>query len=334
VPGTTGWGSLFDGWPTTNAVTSGIGSVTDIHGTVTVTHTNGITTKLHLGDPIMEGDVVETAANSHAQIRFVDNTELAVGEKAKLEIDEYVFDFHPDTDKSNFSMLRGLFYYTSGLIGHADPDDEHVKTPYGSIGIRGTEFIVQPGRCSSTDTVYLIQGELAITPRDTPGVTNICDAPVTISITPNSVMTNALDQATFNSISNQVFQDSGVVTFPSWLEQYFSCTNDPAAASNADPDGDGQDNYMEFLAGTNPTSSASSFHLLSTALQGNNLMVSWMCGGGRTNVLQAATALGGSWFNVSPNIVLSGSGDSVTNYLDIGAVTNSPARFYRVQLVQ
>jgi hypothetical protein len=59
-----------------------------------------------------------------------------------------------------------------------------------------------------------------------------------------------------------------------------------------------------------------------------------MCGGGRTNVLQATTNLGGSWSNVSPNIILAGSGDSTTNYLDVGAVTNASARFYRVQLVQ
>ncbi|HEY5296636.1 MAG TPA: hypothetical protein VIK59_01795, partial [Verrucomicrobiae bacterium] len=59
-----------------------------------------------------------------------------------------------------------------------------------------------------------------------------------------------------------------------------------------------------------------------------------LCGGGRTNVLQTTTNLVGSWSNVSPNIVLAGDGDSITNYLDAGAVTNTPARFYRVQLVQ
>ena len=36
--------------------------------------------------------------------------------------------------------------------------------------------------------------------------------------------------------------------------------------------------------------------------------------------------------NISPNIVITGNGDIITNYLDIGAVTNWPARFYRVRL--
>jgi hypothetical protein len=84
----------------------------------------------------------------------------------------------------------------------------------------------------------------------------------------------------------------------------------------------------------NPTNAASYFHILSATHQGNDELVSWMCGGGTTNVLQTTANLGGSWSNVSPSIVLAGDGDSVTNYLDAGAVTNASSRFYRVQLVQ
>ncbi|MGH7952320.1 MAG: FecR family protein, partial [Limisphaerales bacterium] len=325
----------FDGWPTmSNVVSSAVGSVSNIVGKVTVKHPDGTTSTLQIGDSVQMGDVVETPAGGKVDILFVDDTEITIGQNGKLAIDQYVFEGNPQTDNSSVGMLRGIFQYTSGLIGHNNPDAEHIHTTYGGIGIRGTQFIVQQDPCSSTQMVYLIQGELAITPLDTPGVTNICDAPVTISVTTSSVTTAPLDQATYDSISNQVFQSTGTVTFGSWLEQYFDCTNDPDAQPTADPDGDGQDNYTEFLAGTDPTNSVSYFHILSATPQENNLMVSWMCGGGRTNVLQATTNLGGSWSNVSANIVLAGSGDSVTNYLDLGGVTNAPARFYRVQLVQ
>lgn len=336
LPGATGWGALFDGWPTRPDVgTNGVGSVDEIHGHVTVKHPDGTTATLKFGDLIMMGDIVETDASGTVHILFIDDTDLKIGKNARLAIDEYVFDSGPQRGSSSVSMLRGVFEYTSGLIGHNDPDNgEHVHTGYGNIGVRGTQFIVQQDPCSSTQMVYLIQGELAITPLNTPSVTNICDAPVTISVTTTSVSTAPLDQATYDSISNQVFQSTGIVTFPSWLEQYFDCTNDPDAQPNADPSGDGEDNYSKFLAGMNPTNYASYFHILAATPQGNDLMVSWMCGGGRTNVLQTTTDLGGSWSNTSPNIILAGSGDSVTNYLDVGAVTNSPARFYRVQLVQ
>jgi len=48
--------------------------------------------------------------------------------------------------------------------------------------------------------------------------------------------------------------------------------------------------------------------------------------------VQAASDLAGSYTNVGPNIVLTGSGDVTTNYLDAGGATNIPARYYRVRL--
>jgi beta-glucanase (GH16 family) len=118
-----------------------------------------------------------------------------------------------------------------------------------------------------------------------------------------------------------------------WKQQYGLNPFDPTVAA-ADPDGDGQSNLQEFLAGTDPTNNASSFHVVSTLPQGPDILITWMCGGNRTNVVQVVTGLvGGVYSNISDNIVLSGTGDCVTNYLDAGAVTNSLPHFYRVRLV-
>ena len=46
-----------------------------------------------------------------------------------------------------------------------------------------------------------------------------------------------------------------------WKIRFFGSTTNPAAADNADPDGDGVPNWMEFLAGTDPTSALSKFQL-------------------------------------------------------------------------
>ena len=37
--------------------------------------------------------------------------------------------------------------------------------------------------------------------------------------------------------------------------------------------------------------------------------------------------------DISSLIVISGSGDTTTNYTDVGGATNSPSRYYRVRLV-
>jgi hypothetical protein len=102
---------------------------------------------------------------------------------------------------------------------------------------------------------------------------------------------------------------------------------------NGDPDGDGMSNLQEFLAGTNPTNSASALRVTSIVRTGSDVRVTWATIGGHTNVVQVAPDLSGSYSNVSPNVIIPGTGATSTNYLDAGAVTNGPTRFYRIRLV-
>jgi hypothetical protein len=123
-----------------------------------------------------------------------------------------------------------------------------------------------------------------------------------------------------------------------WRAQYFppgngSTTNNPGSCAICDPDGDGLSNLQEFLTGTNPTNSASAFRIISVARTGSNIRVTWQCGASRTNIVQSTATLTGSYTNLSSNIVVTGSGDVVTNYLDVGVATNQPTRYYRVHLV-
>ena len=128
-----------------------------------------------------------------------------------------------------------------------------------------------------------------------------------------------------------------------WRAQYFpnqptnnvngTMTNNQSCAT-CDPDGDGQNNMAEFLAGTDPTNSASYFHITSVVQTNNNFLVSWMTGIGRTNALQVGTGTGGSYYtNFTDIFIVTNTVGTTTNYLDIGGATNKPARYYRVRLV-
>ena len=127
--------------------------------------------------------------------------------------------------------------------------------------------------------------------------------------------------------------------FQNWQIQYFGSATNAAGAANADPDGDGQNNLAEFLAGTDPTNSASCFCITSVRTATGDVVVAWATGMGRTNLVQSSIGLpDGSYptnfADASPWIILpTGSGDMTTNYLDHGAATNAPARYYRVRLV-
>jgi autotransporter-associated beta strand protein len=123
-----------------------------------------------------------------------------------------------------------------------------------------------------------------------------------------------------------------------WQIQYFGCTDCPQAADSADPDGDGQVNFAEFLAGTDPLSATSAFRILALSSEGDNMRITWATAGGRTNAVQAAINVADgcyttNFIDVTGPIIIPGNGEATTNYIDEGGATNAPARFYRIRLV-
>jgi hypothetical protein len=105
------------------------------------------------------------------------------------------------------------------------------------------------------------------------------------------------------------------------------------ADASADLDGDGFTKLQEFQAGTNPTNSASALRILSiTPSSGTNVLVTWTTVPGRSNALQALTSAGFTT-NFTDLITINGATGTETNYLDQGAASIAPARFYRVRVV-
>ena len=91
---------------------------------------------------------------------------------------------------------------------------------------------------------------------------------------------------------------------------------------------------QEYLAGTDPTNSASVFRITAVAREGIDVRVTWATGTGKTNALERTSGSGGSFSNNFTDIfTVTNTVGSVTNYLDPGAATNFPSRFYRVRLV-
>lgn len=116
-----------------------------------------------------------------------------------------------------------------------------------------------------------------------------------------------------------------------WRLQYFGdglTTNDSSCAA-CDPDGDGQNNLSEYQAGTDPTDSSSTLRIVSILPQGNDILLTWQTAPGKTNALQS----GLSPSNYADVFIVTNTVGATTNYLDAGAMTNTPARYYRVRVV-
>jgi T5SS/PEP-CTERM-associated repeat protein len=121
-----------------------------------------------------------------------------------------------------------------------------------------------------------------------------------------------------------------------WKQQYGFDPLNPAVATT-DPDGDGFSNLQEYLAGTDPTNSASYFHIVCvTPTNAADVLVSWVTGDERTNALQATAGDTSGGYNTNgfaDIFTVTNTLGTVTNYLDAGAATNFPARYYRVRVV-
>ena len=163
---------------------------------------------------------------------------------------------------------------------------------------------------------------------------------VIVGTRPNWSLGYAIDTNTAGQVKLSVTNGSGLDPFAEWQFRYFNCTNCAQAATSADPDGDGQNNLAEYLAGTSPTNSMSGLRVISLIRQGSNINVTWSTAGGKTNALQTAVpGPNGSYstnfidLTTPPHIVTVGAADVVTNFADVGGATNVPSRFYRIRLV-
>ena len=98
--------------------------------------------KLINGSKIFYGDTIISQAQSNAQILFLDQTVLTLGEDTELTIDEFIYD--PESQDGSFvsDVKSGTVKFITGQISKKNPDNLEVKIPSGTLGARGTEFIV------------------------------------------------------------------------------------------------------------------------------------------------------------------------------------------------
>lgn len=116
-----------------------------VDGTVTVSHSDGTIESVSDGFGFKQEDQIETASESSLTVAFEDGTNVDIDEETIFIIDDYEFDEESGEGAGTFSMPRGILSYFGGLID--DGDDSSINTPVGSIGIRGTAFMLrhEPG---------------------------------------------------------------------------------------------------------------------------------------------------------------------------------------------
>jgi FecR protein len=104
------------------------------------------------------GDDVATGPASVLQILLLDRTTVTVGANARMRIDRFVFDPNRSASAVGASVAKGAFRFMSGKALRGSPGQSSIRTPVGSIGVRGTIFegVVGP------DAVRIAMGEQAV----------------------------------------------------------------------------------------------------------------------------------------------------------------------------
>ena len=110
------------------------------------------------GSKIFFGDTIISKSKSNAQILFLDQTVLTLGEETELTIDEFVYD--PNSQDGSFvsTVKTGTVKFITGQISKKNPDNLEVKVPAGTLGARGTEFVVLSESKNESTVVLLGPG--------------------------------------------------------------------------------------------------------------------------------------------------------------------------------
>jgi hypothetical protein len=119
-------------------------------------------------------------------------------------------------------------------------------------------------------------------------------------------------------------QSPALLDFYNWLQTYGLSTS--ALSVYADSDGDGMNNWQEWVCGTNPTNRLSVLRLLSPSITGTKLTVTWQSVAGVNYFLVRSTNPAAPFTLLATNIL---GQAGMTSYGDTNAAGKGPF-FYRV----
>ncbi len=118
-----------------------VGTVKTVTGEAWVI-TAGQRVKAQAGTSVQLGSQLKTAKAASLGVTFKDNTLMSFGPDTELTVDEYLYAPVQGQAKLGASLNKGSLNYLSGMIAKLKPEAVSVKTPTGTIGTRGTQFLV------------------------------------------------------------------------------------------------------------------------------------------------------------------------------------------------
>ena len=135
---------------------------------------------------VVPNELLETARDSAAAVRFRDDTVFRLGPDSQAKLDQFVYDPNASAGQMVLSLGRGGFRFISGRM---PKEGVRLVTPNAIIGIRGTDFVV---------LVRLVAAS-ASAPAGASTTVVTCDGQVTIAGAGGGAVVNAGQSATLGA---------------------------------------------------------------------------------------------------------------------------------------
>jgi hypothetical protein len=104
---------------------------------------------------VFQNDSVQTGALGRAGLQFLDETESEVGPTSSAKLDRFVFNPDKTTAEASINLAKGVFRFVSG--DRARPNTYTITTPHVTLGIRGTEIVIDVTPFQ-TNVIFTVSG--------------------------------------------------------------------------------------------------------------------------------------------------------------------------------
>ena len=113
---------------------------------------------------LLKHDQITTKDNTKVQLLFQDETIISIGKNSSFQISDYLFDEKSKKYEAKFDMFKGTFKTITGKIGKLSPKNFNLKTKTASIGIRGTQIVMNLSK--DREEIFCTEGKILVTKLD------------------------------------------------------------------------------------------------------------------------------------------------------------------------
>jgi hypothetical protein len=102
-----------------------------------------------IGNEVFASDRIVTGPASSVGITLRDNTLLSEGANSILELNKFAFNTTTYEGTLDATIKHGSLAVVDGKLAKANPQQVRYSTPTTTLGVRGTEFIIEVGGSGS-----------------------------------------------------------------------------------------------------------------------------------------------------------------------------------------